>query len=69
MRRNLLFALPIIGFASVVQAQDAADQSAVQAMIAAQLEAFQKDDGAAAFSHAAPIIKQQFAAKPPSWIW
>ena len=36
------------------------DQSAMQATISAQLEAFKKDDGAVAYSFAAPIVKNIF---------
>ncbi|GAB5470735.1 MAG: DUF4864 domain-containing protein [Rhodospirillales bacterium] len=41
------------------QAQDAR-ASSIQAVIDSQLEAFQRDDGARAFSFASPTIQQQF---------
>ncbi len=37
-----------------------ADIAGVQAVIAAQMEAFKRDDGAAAFAFAAPTIKEMF---------
>ena len=37
-----------------------ADRAAVQAVIQSQLAAFQRNDGAAAFSYAAPAIQQKF---------
>ena len=39
---------------------ETADQSAFQAVISGQLEAFKKDDGQAAYSFAAPIVKGIF---------
>jgi len=38
----------------------AGEAAAVRAVIGAQLEAFQRDDGAAAFAHASPTIKAKF---------
>jgi hypothetical protein len=58
--RIQLAAAALICIAAPVHAEDAADRAAINAMIADQLEAFKRDDGAAAFSHAAPMIKQQF---------
>ncbi len=57
--RNLFLVAAIFGSILPAAAQDA-EQAAISAMITSQLEAFKRDDGAAAFSHAAPIIKQQF---------
>ena len=55
----LLFALP-----AVAGAQEAAvserDQSAIQGVIQSQLAAFQRDDGAEAFSYASPGIRARF---------
>jgi Domain of unknown function (DUF4864) len=39
---------------------ESADQSAFQAVISGQLEAFKKDDGQTAYSFAAPIVKGIF---------
>src|SRR5882762_11986779 len=41
-------------------ALDAADRTAVRAVVEQQLAAFQRDDGRAAFSLASPTIQQQF---------
>jgi hypothetical protein len=41
-------------------ALDAADRSAIRAVIEEQLAAFQRDDGNAAFRLASPTIQQQF---------
>ena len=38
----------------------AADREAIQAVVAQQLEAFQRDDEVAAFSYASPAIQAQF---------
>jgi len=51
----LLIWLPLAG----AQANEA-DRQAIQSVIRAQLEAFQRDDGNTAFSFAAPIIQQKF---------
>jgi hypothetical protein len=53
----LLLSLWIGGSAA---AQSAADRAAVQSTIEQQLRAFLADDGAAAYSFAAPNIKQRF---------
>lgn len=47
---SLLYALP-------VQADDSSD---IKAVVAAQLEAFKRNDGVAAYSYAAPNIRQMF---------
>jgi Domain of unknown function (DUF4864) len=60
MFRSLVFSSAIIGFVLPAHAQDAADKAAITGMIASQIEAFKRDDGATAFTFAAPIIKQQF---------
>jgi len=41
-------------------ALDAADRTAIRAVVEQQLAAFQRDDGRAAFSLASPTIQQQF---------
>jgi hypothetical protein len=38
----------------------APDQAAIRQVIQAQLDAFQRDDGAKAFSYATPMIQQRF---------
>jgi hypothetical protein len=53
-------ALAIIATLAPAFAQDSADQTAISGIITSQIEAFKRDDSAAAFTHAAPIIKQQF---------
>ncbi len=40
----------------------AAEATAIRGVISAQLEAFQRDDGAAAYAHAAPMIQQKFGS-------
>ena len=61
-----LLAIPLavllasLGAALGQAAPPQADAAAVRAVIEAQLAAFQRDDGAAAFSYAAPAIQQQF---------
>ncbi|MDE2446530.1 MAG: DUF4864 domain-containing protein, partial [Alphaproteobacteria bacterium] len=48
-------------FASLTPAHaDAPDQAALQAVISAQLQAFQNDDGPKAYSYAAPVVKLKF---------
>ncbi len=50
-------------FSGSLHAEDApplSDTANVQAVIAAQMEAFKRDDGAAAFTFAAPSIKKLF---------
>lgn len=49
-----------VAFVPHSQAQEQASKPAIVAVIQAQLDAFQRDDGATAFSYAAPGIKQQF---------
>lgn len=67
MRRSL-FALVLLGGlgSSALGSSSAradpglADRTAIQAVIQQQLDAFQADDGAAAFALASPGIRQQF---------
>ncbi len=61
--RIQLAALLILLIPSFALAQDpvgAAARAAVLATIQAQMEAFRRDDGAAAFSHASPGIRDRF---------
>jgi len=53
--------LTLAGSIAGAQAQEAGSQ-AIRAVIEQQLEAFQRDDGAGAFSFAAPIIKRKFGS-------
>lgn len=58
----LIIALPLL--AATLRAEDlaAADRSAIRAVVADQLAAFQRDDGAAAFALASPHIREQFGS-------
>jgi hypothetical protein len=57
----LLFCVCILsGALRAEEASARADIAGVQAVIAAQMEAFKRDDGAAAFAYAAPNIKALF---------
>ncbi|MBM3517082.1 MAG: DUF4864 domain-containing protein [Alphaproteobacteria bacterium] len=57
----LTVALPLLG-ASEGQAQERAegDRAAIAAVISQQIEAYQRDDGAAAFAFASPAIQNLF---------
>lgn len=59
MIRFLVSAL-LFFFLLVPASAESADQSAFQAVISGQLEAFKKDDGQTAYSFAAPIVKGIF---------
>jgi len=59
MFRFLISALLFVFLLAPAQAESA-DQSAFQAVISGQLEAFKKDDGQTAYSFAAPIVKGIF---------
>ena len=59
MIRFLVSALMLVFLMDPVKAETA-DQSAFQAVISGQLEAIKKDDGPAAYSFAAPIVKGIF---------
>lgn len=51
----------VAGAAAPARAElTAADRDAIEATISAQIEAFQRDDGEAAFAFAAPEIRAQF---------
>ena len=58
MRAFALLLVFLIGFGSQVSAAD--DVAAAQGVIRAQEQAFGRDDAAAAYSHAAPAIRQIF---------
>ena len=57
MRAIVLLLAVLLGLASPSRADDV---SAAQSVIRAQEQAFARDDAAAAYSHAAPEIKQLF---------
>ncbi|MBR0831039.1 DUF4864 domain-containing protein [Bradyrhizobium manausense] len=59
MRALLVLIFVLLGGASALAADDIA---AAQGVIRAQEQAFGRDDAAAAYSHAAPAIKQIFPA-------
>lgn len=59
MFKFLISALLFVFLLAPAQAENA-DQSAFQAVISGQLEAFKKDDGQTAYSFAAPIVKGIF---------
>ncbi len=60
--RNLLrvILLGLLCFSLPSHKAVASDSDAIQSVIAAQLEAFKRDDAANAYSYAAPIIQQIF---------
>ena len=58
MRALFLLAALLIGLASPARAAD--DVAAAQGVIRSQVEAFSRDDAAAAYSHAAPSIQEIF---------
>ena len=58
MRAFLLLAALLIGIASPARAAD--DVATAQNVIRSQVEAFGRDDAAAAYSHAAPAIREVF---------
>jgi hypothetical protein len=58
MRAIVLFVAVLIGLASPVRAAD--DVAAAQRVIRSQVEAFGRDDAAAAYSYAAPAIQEIF---------
>ena len=66
MRRALSLCAAILllagagGAAGGDDSLSAADQAAIRAVIESQVEAFRRDDGVAAFSYAAPMIRQKF---------
>jgi Domain of unknown function (DUF4864) len=58
MRALFLLAALLISIAAPARAAD--DVAAAQGVIRAQMEAFSRDDAAAAYSHAAPTIREIF---------
>jgi hypothetical protein len=64
MAFRLLFALfaLLLGFAGAAQAQSLsdADRAAIRQVIEAQVDAFRRDDGSAAFGYASPMIQGMF---------
>jgi hypothetical protein len=58
MRAIFLLAALLISLAAPARAAD--DVAAAQGVIRSQVEAFSRDDAAAAFSHAAPAIQEIF---------
>lgn len=60
-RRQLLRLAPALFIpAASAQPVSAADEIAIRRTIEAQMEAFRRDDDAAAFSHASPMIQGMF---------
>lgn len=61
MRRVLIVLSLVLALAAPARAQqDAADRAAIRSVIERQLEAFQRDDGEAAFGFASPMIRGMF---------
>lgn len=58
MRAFVLLATLLIGLAAPARATD--DVAAAQSVVRSQVEAFGRDDAAAAYAYAAPIIQQLF---------
>ena len=58
MRALFLLAALLISIAAPARAAD--DVAAAQGVILSQVEAFSRDDAAAAYSHAAPAIQEIF---------
>ena len=63
--RVLMFAIAL-AFPTLAEAEDAPstlavpDQTAIRQVIQSQLDAFQRDDAAAAYSYATPTIREKF---------
>ncbi len=53
---------PALAHAGEAGAPGTVDQKAIRGIIEAQLDAFQRNDGSAAFSYASPNIQQKFAS-------
>jgi len=58
MRALFLLAILLLSLAALARAAD--DVAAAQGVIRSQVEAFSRDDAAAAYSHAAPAIQEIF---------
>ena len=65
-----LFAL-LLGFAGTAQAQSVsdADRAAIRQVIQAQVDAFRRDDGDAAFGSPRPRSRACSARRRSSWTW
>ncbi len=62
-RRQLLWLAPaIVASAARAQPVSDADQAAIRRIIESQIEAFRRDDEAAAFAHASPMIQGMFGS-------
>lgn len=60
-RLALAFVVLLLSFGAGARAEiSSADQDALRAIVSAQIEAFRHDDGAAAYSYAAPGIRGLF---------
>src|SRR5579863_5743434 len=58
---SLIFTFALIALASAAEPRlSGADEKAIRTVVQAQLDAFSIDDGAKAFSYAAPSIREQF---------
>ncbi len=55
-----LLVIVALGFALTAAARAASDQDDIKTVIESQLNAFANDDGAEAFTFAAPVVKQLF---------
>lgn len=55
-----LLVIVALGFALTAAARAASDQDEIKTVIESQLNAFANDDGAEAFTFAAPVVKQLF---------
>lgn len=60
MRSLSAVLLALLLTCGVVRADEAADKADIQAVIGGQIEAFRADDGATAYSFAAPKLQQAF---------
>ena len=60
MIRLLLLCAALLAAPLSAQAQTEGDRNAIRGVIELQLEAFQRDDGARAFSYASPMIQGMF---------
>ena len=60
MKRLALVLLLLFAGAPRAQSVAPADQAAIQAVVAAQLDAFRRDDETAAFGYASPMIQGMF---------
>jgi hypothetical protein len=58
----LVLALPRLATGGEAVALDAPQAAAIQSVIGAQLEAFQRDDGPEAFAYASPGIHEKFGS-------